>query len=295
MTVTSYEVTPRTANEVLALRKNPKRIRGIPTGIASLDNMLLGIRKDDLVLFAADTGAGKSAALGIIALNVARWLRDTGQTDKWVGLIHYEMTLETFTERMLSCISGVSSDAVADGSATDDEVRQWRKAVNELSQLPIRYLECPERIDDVIEWVSDTSNGTCALWGLDHLQAADPGNGADPSDPSIAGATARKLYQRLARNAGFPGILLGQLTGEVSKRDDHRPTIGDVYGGTKVKQSATRIVLWYRPDKYNKEPVADKYAPRTVYLFVEKNRHGSDPQQAKLHITLHLSRVEEAA
>lgn len=266
---TSLQVSQAYMKSAKEAREHPTDLPGIPYGLPSLDKMTGGIRRNQLTILGAETGAGKTLIMEQMALTIARWLKDN-QPDKVIRIMHCEMTLEQVRARHVTAITGIPEEKISRGATTDEEHRKVYEANLELAKLPIEYLPEPGSIRECVDFVRADDN--CVWWGLDHIQELQPGGNRSPIDMQAMSDKAQ-AFARLAKNF-CSGMVLSQLTKEVSKREDHRPTKDDLFGGKMLQAPASVILLLYRPDLYTVNAGDKQNEPKQCHLSVGKNRNG---------------------
>lgn len=252
-------------------RKNPLEIPGIPYGFRSLDEMTGGIRDNQLTILAAETGMGKSFLLGQMSVNVAAWFK-ANRPEKRVRIVHCEMTLLQVQDRLSCQIAGVPSKKVAQGKVTDEEWKRIKEANAYLCTLPIDYFNgIPNGLGEVENFLRE--DDACGWWALDHIQELEYG-------ASNVGALEPKAIAEKAKKAGewarsiCSGMVLSQLTNDVAKREDKRPTKADVFGGKMLQAPASVIMLLYSETLYKQVAPERRNDPRPYHLIIDKNRGG---------------------
>ncbi|KFX57373.1 hypothetical protein KU40_07540, partial [Clostridium botulinum] len=91
---------------------------------------------------------------------------------------------------------------------------------------------------------------------------------AERNDLAIAHISA--TLKGLAKNIRTPVISLSQLSRDVEKRPNKRPTNADLRDSGSVEQDADSIIMLYRDAVYNENSPAAAYAE----IIVTKNRFG---------------------
>lgn len=252
-------------------RENPVDIPGIPYGFPTLDQMTGGILENELTILAAETGMGKSFLLGQMSVNVAKWLKEH-RPDKRVRIVHCEMTIRQVQDRLSCQLAGVPSKKVKSGKITDEEMKRIKDANSYLCTLPIDYFPgIPNGLGEVENFLRE--DDACGWWAIDHIQELEYGVGS-------VGALEPKAIAEKAKKAGewarsiASGMILSQLTNEVGKREDHRPTKADVFGGKMLQAPASVIMLLYSETLYKQVAPERRNDPRPYHLIIDKNRGG---------------------
>ncbi|MEG2083546.1 MAG: DnaB-like helicase C-terminal domain-containing protein, partial [Oscillospiraceae bacterium] len=92
-----------------------EKYRGLPTGFDSLDRVLTGLNKSDLIILAARPGVGKTS----FALNIAANLASR-RDDVSIAFFSLEMTKQQIAQRILSSSSGIASGVFRNGIESPD-------------------------------------------------------------------------------------------------------------------------------------------------------------------------------
>jgi replicative DNA helicase len=271
MTRSSESASEAVVTALRDRRANPRDVWGIPLGLPRLDKLTGGIHRNDFIVLGAETGAGKSVFAGRTALKVADYFRREGK-GKVVRVVHAEMTVEDFQARLISSLSQVPIRQIQSGHVTDEEMGKVNKAALLLADMPIEYLEDPNSFRETEEFIR--ADGNCGFFIVDHLQVHPIDGGLSPMDARGAHELTKGFY-RIAKSVA-PGMGLSQLTNEVSKREDHRPNKGDLYGGKMIQANSSKILLLFDPWVYETHFQWEKKGDqeRVIYIFCDKNRFG---------------------
>jgi replicative DNA helicase len=105
---------------------------GVPTGYPTLDNLLGGLHRSDLIILAARPSVGKTT----LALDIAR--NAAVKSGIPVGIFSLEMSAQQLTQRMLSAQAHVDAWKLRTGKLTAEaDFQKIRDSMNELSKAPI--------------------------------------------------------------------------------------------------------------------------------------------------------------
>src|SRR5699024_7189640 len=107
------------------------KFAGIPTGFNYLDTVLTGLGRSDLIILAARPGMGKTSFALNIATNVAR------QQKVPTIIFSLEMTCEQLTDRILSSVAGIDSQAFRTGRLNNSDWNDFATATSLLYNVPI--------------------------------------------------------------------------------------------------------------------------------------------------------------
>ena len=122
-------------NEIQELYSKKKRVTGVSTGFADMDNMLSGLHNSDLILIAARPAMGKTAFALNIATNAAV------NAGVGVALFSLEMSKKQCTNRILAVQSMVDSQKLSRGELEEDDWTKIGMAASELSESAGIYID----------------------------------------------------------------------------------------------------------------------------------------------------------
>ena len=243
------------------------KIPGIPTGLADLDRMILGLNKSELILIAARPGMGKTS----IALNIA--LHAALNEGKTIAIFSLEMSREQLVSRLLSKAALIPSQNLLTGQLTPQQWRDITDAAQSLSATDIR-------IDDNPTLTVSEMNAQCRripnldLVVIDYLQLMQSaGSGHSWSNESRTQAVSdiSRMMKIMAKELNVPVICLSQLSRANESRQDKRPMLSDLRESGAIEQDADVVIGLYRDGYYNKECEN----PNLAEAIILKNRKGS--------------------
>lgn len=276
-----YEVTNQTAaqkfvtigsalteawNRFEHLSANQEETRGVPTGFGSIDNLLAGLQKSDLVILAARPSMGKTT----FALDLAR--NAAVQYKKSVGIFSLEMSSQQLVDRMLASEAGVDSWKLRTGKLKNDqEFEAVQAAMARLSEASIHIDDQPGT--NILKMRSSArrlhhEHGLDLLI-VDYLQLMSP-TATKSSDSMVQQVTEiSRSLKILARELDVPVLALSQLSRAVEQRGG-RPRLSDLRDSGSIEQDADVVMFIHREDKINKE--SDR--PNIAEILIEKHRNG---------------------
>lgn len=253
--------------------RNPQVVYGVPYGFEKLDRLTHGIQEGEMTLLLARAGVGKSAFSDQVILNAALYLRARG-IKKVVRVISLDSDDSTWSHRMACKMSGVLSEKILTGFATQEERDRYEGACEAIANLPIEMLDDVRYIEDVEDFVRANTNvaekdrtektpSNCYLFVLDHFNAL-PNDGFKSSWDKLV-----FRINDLARNVA-PGLVLIQSNRSYVSRENKRPETGDI-AETSALERATRLVIaLYREDMDIKNVGADTSKPVPAEVIILK-------------------------
>ena len=241
-------------------------LRGVPTGFASLDKMLSGLQKSDLIILAARPSVGKTT----LALDIAR--RAAVDHNVPVGIFSLEMSSQQLIDRMLAAESSIDAWKLRTGKLSKDhEFAYLREGLDRLSKAPI-FINDQAGIN-IMNMRSAVrrmkSEHNLGLVIVDYLQLMTPIHSTDSMVQQVT-EISRSL-KGLAKDLDVPVLALSQLSRAVEARGG-RPRLSDLRDSGSIEQDADVVMFIHREDKANKDKVSDR--PNIAEIMVEKHRNG---------------------
>lgn len=269
--------TNNVIDQLEKLAADPKALRGIPTGFASLNRKLNGLQRSDLILIAARPGQGKtSIGMNIVqqvALNRER-KSETGAIKPYVcAVFSLEMPAEQLAKRMLCSVAKVDMTHVNAGVL---EAAEWK-----------RLSEAKSKLDKAKIYIFDSSQTTpmeilsrCRrlkreqgldLVMVDYLQLMSTGKRVESRQQEISEIT--RTMKITARELDVPILLLSQMSRDIEKRQSRRPQMSDLRESGAIEQDADIIMFIYREYDMTDNTVTMEQRNK-VELIIAKHRNG---------------------
>jgi replicative DNA helicase len=236
---------------------------GLPTGFDALDNLLGGLQRSDLVIFAGRPGMGKTSW----ALSV---LRNACLLKGRVLYFSLEMGHEQLTQRLVSMETGVSMKALRTGQMTDKETSQSIEALGRISEWPY-FVDDSATLNPL--QARTKAQRVAYQYGLDlivvdYLQLMNAPGYAGNRVQEISNV-ARSLKE-LARELHVPVLANAQLSRAVEQRQDKRPKLSDLRESGEIENAADIVMFLYRDVVYNEATEN----PNQADVIIAKHRNG---------------------
>lgn len=272
------DVTKDVFDEIIAKMSGIGQNVAVPTGFGSLDFVLHGFSKGDLVILAARPSMGKTAFALNIALNIAEQ-KELDGTKKTVALFSLEMGADQLVSRMLCSQGMIESDKLRTGNMDRESMEALEFAIAKLNDKNI-YID-----DSAFIKVNEVKAKCKALKNehgldlviIDYLQLLQGSRKTDNRQQEVS-EISRSLKQ-MARELECPVIALSQLSRSVESRQDKRPMMSDLRESGSIEQDADIVSFLYRDDYYNREEDAevpsDNKDITTIEVIIAKHRNGS--------------------
>jgi replicative DNA helicase len=242
--------------------KRGTEITGISTGFRTLNELLGGWQRSDLIILAARPSMGKTAlALGSAVAAAERGFK--------VGVVSLEMSRHQLGQRIHGMKGDLDIHALRTGRITSDGWWQLAHVAQQVGTLPL--------------WVDDSSVITVdqlcskakllqARHGLDllivdylqlmHMPARE--------SHQLAVAHASRRLKLLAKELDIPVIALSQLSRECERREKKQPMLADLRDSGAIEQDADVVLFLYRHEVY----VPDTEEKGIAEVLVRKHRNG---------------------
>jgi replicative DNA helicase len=264
-----------------------RRVTGLSTGYANLDNETSGLQPSEMVILAARPSMGKTALAINIACNVAV------RNNQPVAIFSLEMSKESLLVRMLAAEARIDAHKFRTGHMGKDD---WSKIVNTLNGLS----EAPL-------WVDDSASSTVMEMGakarrlkrdrglsliiVDYLQLCVPVSSGRQSNRQEEVSGISRALKALAKELRVPVVVLSQLT-RAPEREERKPQLSDLRESGAIEQDADMVMFINRPNFYKTDlPEEDR---AKAELIIAKQRNGPTGTLNFVFLAKH-TRFEEAA
>lgn len=252
--------------------KNGDESDTLKTGIDELDAITGGMNAEDLVIIAARPGMGKTELALKIAEGVAS--RPMPGTDSLRGVLIFSMEMSNLqiAERSIAGRENMSVSVLRNPANMGDE--GWARVFNaicHLKDLDVWMVDASKLTVEEIRSIAERhkqEHPALSLILVDYLGLISKPK-ADRNDLAIAHISGS--LKAMAKDLKCPVISLSQLSRDVEKRPNKRPTNADLRDSGSIEQDADSIIMLYR------EAVYDEHSPAAPYaeVIVTKNRFGT--------------------
>ena len=228
------------------LSKNKGALRGVPTGLTSLDKMLSGLREGNLIILAARPSVGKSS-LAFGAAQYAATVNNSG-----VAVFSLEMSREMIVDRMISSQANIDNWKISTGNLSTEDFEKYGIAAGELAEARIfiddtpaitllemrtkaRRLMMEHKIDLIVVDYLQLMRGTRLESRVQEVSELSQG------------------LKALARELKVPVLALSQLSRAVEQRGgDKKPQLSDLRDSGSIEQDADVVMFLWRLDDENR-------------------------------------------
>ena len=260
-------------------------ISGLETGLRSVDLVLDGLQKSDLIIVAGRPGMGKTGFLLGIAKHVGMRLRRN------VAIFSLEMSNTQLLQRMLAQETDIDSQKLRSAKLSDDE---WTRTFHALSILG----ESRIYIDDTPAITPLQMRSKCQrmkmeegldLIIVDYLQLMSSDTRTENRVQEVSYIS--RYLKVLARDLEVPVLAAAQLSRAVEQRQDKQPVLSDLRESGSLEQDADIVMFINRPDQMNEDSPFHNLAR----LAIAKHRNGPTHSGIELVFIERLAMFRDAA
>jgi replicative DNA helicase len=241
------------------LSKTKGALRGVSTGLKSVDKMLSGLQDEQLIILAARPSVGKSS----MAVNIAQ--HAATKHNIGVAMFSLEMGKESIVDRMISSEGDIDNWRITTGNLEEEDFEKYSEAAGELAEAPIFIDDTPGI--SVLEMRTKSRRlqleHDIGLIIVDYMQLIKA-----PQAESRVQEVSKisQALKNLARELKVPVLSLSQLSRAIEQRGgDKRPQLSDLRDSGSIEQDADVVMFLYRPDDEDRE---------NLQLIVAKHRNG---------------------
>ncbi|MFH1408110.1 MAG: replicative DNA helicase [Patescibacteria group bacterium] len=225
------------------LHKHKGMLRGVPTGLKSLDAKLNGLQDSNLIILAARPSVGKSS----LATNIAQFAAVKHKMP--VAMFSLEMSSEQLSDRMLAAQAGVDVFKITTGNLSDDDFAKLGEAMGVLAEAPIFIDDTPGI--SIMEMRTKARrlklDKGIRLVVVDYLQLM---HGRNLENRVQEVSEISQSLKGLARELNVPVLALSQLSRAVEQRGgEKRPQLSDLRESGALEQDADVVMFLHIPDE----------------------------------------------
>jgi replicative DNA helicase len=266
------------ADLILELFKHREKVQtqgpGILTGLKRLDQTNGGFMPGDMIVLGARPSVGKSALLGLLAMNMAR-------NGKKVGIVSLEMSNAKIAGRLAALDTDVDFSILYRGLQIDEN--QQQRLYSQLGSVTINYpIYVSDKTQVSIPEIKAKAqklkhkNG-CDILFIDYLQLVDSSGINKNSNRENEVRQMSRGCKLMAKELDIPIVVLAQLNREVTNRkgEDRYPKLSDLRESGAIEQDADVVMFLHRDWMSGYETKEDgSSTEKEADLIVRKWRDG---------------------
>lgn len=255
---------PRQLFEGYSERLSSTPVNYYETGLAALDEIIVGLPESELILIAGKPSQGKTA----LAVQIAVTMAKRGET---VGVFSLEMARGQLADRVICAETGVDSQKLRKRKAmplTEREVKLLDDGAKQFADLPIFVddrggLSAEKVYTTALSWKKDFDVRAIFLDYVGLIEGM-----ADNRQEAIGGAA--RVFKQIAKELKLPFVALAQLNRAMDARDSRVPRLSDLRDSGQLEQVADTVLMFSYPNS----PEDDLDNLRECQIHVSKQRNG---------------------
>lgn len=268
-----YSMKDVMASTATSLEHKTPSEQGVPSGFPSIDKILYGFQKSDLIILAARPSVGKTTLAMDFVVNAAK-------AGVPVGMFSLEMSKEQLGARMVGAESKVGSWKIRNSCVTaEGDIVKVKEAIDILTALPI-YIDdtsslTMSKIKSSARRMKKQEN--IGLIVVDYLQLiTSHGNTTSSKNDKVSDISSG--LKHLAKELKIPVIALSQLSRSVETRGG-KPMLSDLRDSGSIEQDADIVMFIHREDKVT----GAKEKTGVANILIAKHRNGAT---GELHLLM---------
>lgn len=248
-------------------RFNGQGVNGLKTGLRDLDNILKGLRPQNVIIIGGRPGTGKTT----LGIGIAEYLAICEQ--KSALIFSLEMSGKELSKRSLASASEVSTDEIDTGDAlkADDKIDRIKGAVWKLKNADIRICEkggLPlSRIRNIARFQHRAK--PLDLIVIDYISMIRSEPGAHHQNRNYELGAISRGIKEMAKELDVPILVLAQLNRAIEGRANKSPQMSDLRDSGEIEQDADVIIMAHR------DPDSDHGRSGLTELNIVKHRHAA--------------------
>ena len=215
-----------------------KDIVGIPTGFSNIDKKIGGFKQGELIIIGGRPGMGKSTFAIQMAIQISR-------AKHKVLYINLNTSRECMANKLIAQLEDISLDELQNGTFRDNPKVDINSAIASSEELNLSVVEDCFKMDDFEGIVNEEKPEIVIIDFLELMTAGEVKKRKD-LDAVV------KAMKRIARENRIVIIALSQLSKNlVNRHGDCNPQLEDLPGNGIIEDSASKVILLYRPEYYD--------------------------------------------
>lgn len=248
-----------------------KKEDGVATGLFSLDELINGFGKGELVIVGARPAMGKT---GFMLSCVSNMLKRNIP----VGWFTLEINTGMLLNRLVSMKSEVDSAKIRRGGMFEEELSRVKEASEEIKNMPLHIVdEAGIKVDRLALLARKLQQiHGVQLIVVDYLQLLSNERKNRYESRDLQLSEICRTLKRLARDLNIPVVVLSQLSRAVETRGgDKKPILSDLRESGSIEQDADKVLFLYRGEYYGLEQDCEGKSTKDIAeVIVAKNRFG---------------------
>ncbi len=269
------EFTAAAIDRIEDYHRGKAQMRGISTGFDYLDKMTCGMEPNQLIVYAARPGMGKTS----LAMNILERVAIDKKLP--VGVFSLEMTADELGSRLLFQVARCDYQRFRTGFLENGDIPKLTVAAPKLQLAPI--------------WIDDSASLNVLqlrakarrmmaqygvkLFVIDYLQLLVPTRFFQNREQEVAEISGG--LKSLAKELRVPIIVLAQLNRDFEKEPNRKPRLSDLRESGRIEADADMVGMLYEPKlKAEQFQALNERDPdwskkfKRINLLIAKQRNG---------------------
>lgn len=251
-------------HEIERMVASPRAVTGVTTGLPTLDEMLRGLQRQDVIYIGARPSAGKTSLLLQMALAASEMYL--------AGIISAEMSRRSVGIRAVSMDAGIPAQKLFTGFLSPEE---QIRAARALAALAERRLAIDDGYRQSAQAIASKARRLAKRFGVgvlfvDYMQLLSDAGKHENRNHEIAAISAG--MKGLAKELDIPVVVLSQLTRESARGE--RPTLHSLRDSGALEQDADVVLLLHRPEQHQHGETKRYEDGEPAEIIVAKQRNG---------------------
>lgn len=261
------EIISDVTEKIHHLQNQKGEVTGLKTGYATLDKFTNGLQPEELIILAARPAVGKSAFAMNLALNAAKFNKG-GKAG--VAIFSLEMSNEQLVTRMISSMSHIENSKLRTGYLSPQEWRNFEAMTNILNDYNIYFDDSSSsNINEIrAKCRRLAQDGKLDFVVIDYLQLIH----AQGSNRQEEVSKISRSLKQMAKELRVPVLALSQLSRDVEKSTDKRPSLAHLRESGSIEQDADIVMFIHREEYY--QAASDGEQTGQTEILIKKNRQG---------------------
>lgn len=258
-----FDLLTPSINVIEKINKGEKIYDGVLTGLEKVDEILLGLKKGNLIIIAGRPSMGKTSLALEISTAVAK---NTGP----VAVFSYEMTERELTDRILYTAALIDSHVARAGKLSNEGFDKLYNTAAKISEYPI-YIN--DATNNKLMAIKSQARKMMAMFDIelfvvDYIQKLYYDYNITNRQDELTKITGG--LKLLAKELHVPIIVVSQLSRALETRRNKRPILSDLRESGAIEQDSDIVAFLYRDEMYKKNSKFKNQAE----IIVRKNRNG---------------------
>lgn len=238
------------------------------SGYNNLDALIGGFSPGELVIFGSRPGMGKTLLLSNLAINISK--------NAPVLFLTYENSESVLTSRIISALSGISTNRILEKNITDEEksriislgevIKNHKILINDSIESSVAAFKasCLKHINE----------NNIKIVIVDYIQLMRSKRYRNNRESEISYISGE--LKNFARENKICIIAASQLSRAVESRGGNKsPMLSDLRESGAIEQDADKVIFVYRPEYYGLSEDSDGNDSEGITeLIIAKNRNG---------------------